>query len=162
MSTPPLPNNNNTPGSNTDPATLPATGASPSPADIDKMVASYLQKKGYKATEAIFIRESKGDTVSLEDVGEGVKKKENTTEQESLPPNNKTTAPATAAASATVVVAAAAEPEEKKKESSSKPGDPDAYHVSYKSLRQWIENSLDWYKVIKNNLFEMHFLRINY
>ncbi|GAA5796577.1 hypothetical protein HPULCUR_001950 [Helicostylum pulchrum] len=140
MSTPPLPNNNNTPGSNTDPTTQPATGASPSPADIDKMVASYLQKKGYKATEAIFIRESKGDTVSLEDVGEGVKKKENTTEQEILPPNNETTEPA--AATATV----AAEPEEKKKESSSEPGDPDAYHVSYKSLRQWIENSLDWYK----------------
>ncbi|KAL0080985.1 WD40-repeat-containing domain protein [Phycomyces blakesleeanus] len=25
-------------------------------------------------------------------------------------------------------------------------GDPDAYNVSYKSLREWIENSLDWYK----------------
>lgn len=25
--------------------------------------------------------------------------------------------------------------------------DPDAYSVSYRNLREWIENSLDWYKV---------------
>lgn len=165
MPTPPL--SNNTQGSNTDqnttqptpattttastttttaPTTTPA-GASPSPADIDKMVASYLQKKGYKATEAIFIRESNGDTVSLEDVGEGAKKKENTattttttttTKDDTVP----TTKPTTTDTSNVV------EPE-KKEESTSEPGDPDAYHVSYKSLRQWIENSLDWYKVKK-------------
>ncbi|KAG2213828.1 hypothetical protein INT47_001097 [Mucor saturninus] len=136
MSTPP----NNTQGS-TDPA-QPPTGASPSPADIDKMVASYLQKKGYKATEAIFARESKGDAVSLEDVGEGTNKKEkNKPESTDEPLKNST------AESAVEPPAATVETEKRAAaigESTS--GDPDSYHVSYKCLRQWIENSLDWYK----------------
>ncbi|KAG2234825.1 hypothetical protein INT48_006742 [Thamnidium elegans] len=152
MSTPPL--QNNTPGSNTDPTTQPATGASPSPADIDKMVASYLQKKGYKATEAIFIRESKGDTVSLEDVGEGAKKKENTTEKEALPPNNKITEAA----------APAAEPEEKKKESSSEPGDPDAYHVTKQFMDVYKLDHLELHTPDINTLqtvTEVHHIREN-
>ncbi|OAD69198.1 hypothetical protein PHYBLDRAFT_1237, partial [Phycomyces blakesleeanus NRRL 1555(-)] len=75
----------------------------PSQADLDKIVASYLQKKGYKATEAIFLRESGGNTQSLEEI-HVLKYKD------------------------------------------AEQGDPDAYNVSYKSLREWIENSLDWYK----------------
>lgn len=137
MSTPP----NNTQGS-TDPA-QPHSGASPSPADIDKMVASYLQKKGYKATEAIFARESKGDAVSLEDVGEGVNKKENTT-IENTDESLKNTM-VEAATTTTAPTESEKKPAAAIGESSS--GDPDSYHVSYKSLRQWIENSLDWYKV---------------
>lgn len=128
MSTPP----NNTQGL-TDQA-QPAAGASPSPADIDKMVASYLQKKGYKATEAIFARESKGDAVSLEDVGEGANKKDSTTAEHSDVSLTNTMAEATADS-------------EKRTIGETTSGDPDSYHVSYKSLRQWIENSLDWYKV---------------
>lgn len=134
MSTPPLPNN--TQGSSTDQTTQPAAGASPSPADIDKMVASYLQKKGYKATEAIFARESKGDAVSLEDVGEGVNKKENTTTEHTDESMTNKMAEVTSVADS-----------EKKTMQETTSGDPDSYHVSYKSLRQWIENSLDWYKV---------------
>lgn len=138
MSTPPLPNNNNTPGSITDQTIQPNTGVSPSPADIDKMVASYLQKKGYKATEAIFARESKGDVVSLEDVGEGVNKKQETTTTE----ETEETMTDKMAEATNVAVE-----NEKKPIQETTSGDPDSYHVSYKSLRQWIENSLDWYKV---------------
>lgn len=81
----------------------------PSQADIDKIVASYLQKKGYKATEAMFLRELGGNTLSLEEM------------QQELAPILKY--------------------------KDAEEGDPDAYNVSYRNLREWIENSLDWYKV---------------
>ncbi|KAI7900010.1 WD40-repeat-containing domain protein [Cokeromyces recurvatus] len=94
------------------------------------MVASYLQKKGYRATEAIFTRESKGETISLgklldDPTDEKGKKTEKTSNDNSVKSKN------------THVVEQTKEEEKE---------DPDIYDVSYKSLRQWIENSLDWYK----------------
>ncbi|KAI8140498.1 WD40-repeat-containing domain protein [Fennellomyces sp. T-0311] len=88
----------------------------PSPADLDKIVASYLQKKGYKATETIFAREVGGSTVSLDDLSQIL-------------------ASSGGAASSHVF-----------KYKDAEEGDPDAYNVSYRNLREWIEKSLDWYK----------------
>lgn len=109
----------------------PAQQVQPSPGEIDNMVASYLQKKGYKATEAIFARESKGDIVSLDDLGDGIKKE---TGAKALPLENKVDG------SGDHVM-----DEATSKDSSQ--DDLDVYDISYKSLREWIENSLDWYKV---------------
>ncbi|KAI9311313.1 WD40-repeat-containing domain protein [Dichotomocladium elegans] len=86
----------------------------PSQADLDKIVASYLQKKGYKATEAIFKKELGGATLSLEELS-----KELASSGKPISTN---------------VLKYAEE------------GDPNAYIISYRSLREWIENSLDWYK----------------
>lgn len=93
------------------------------PADIDKMVASYLQKKGYKATEIIFARESKGETIPLDALNQKAENNSNSRDSDE------------------VMV-------ELDKHSGE---DPDVYDVSYKNLREWIENSLDWYKVITKN-----------
>lgn len=100
--------------------------AQPSPGEIDNMVASYLQKKGYKATEAIFARESKGDTVSLDDLGDSIKKE--TGAKASNAENN-------------------SKVDQVMDEAENNQDDLDVYDISYKSLREWIENSLDWYKV---------------
>jgi transcription initiation factor TFIID subunit 5 len=135
--TPPV---NNTPPPTAAPAPLQQnSNDSPSPADIDKMVASYLQKKGYKATEAIFARESKGDTVSLEDVGESVKIELDTANEKEKVHVDQVMEDATTTSSSSQVP----QPLEQTQQS----GDSDVYDVSYKSLREWIENSLDWYKV---------------
>jgi transcription initiation factor TFIID subunit 5 len=144
MSNTPSVNNNNSQGSINDQeqqqqisnaeaaaaaaAAATSTSAAHTPADIDKMVASYLQKKGYKATEAIFSRESKGETVSVDDV--------------SAPE-------ASAATEKQLEISTIDETDQVMDEvtESAASGNPDVYDVSYKSLREWIENSLDWYKV---------------
>lgn len=82
------------------------------PEDIDNMVATYLQKKGYKATEVIFAREAKGEAIPLDALNQRGNSDEIMAELD--------------------------------KHSGE---DPDVYDVSYKNLREWIENSLDWYKV---------------
>lgn len=120
---------------------------SPSPGEIDKMVASYLQKKGYKATEAIFARESKGDVVSLEDVGEGSKKENNTLPEVNNKVNTKTTEDVDQ-----VMEESSTTPSETTHDTIEQE-DLDVYDVSYKSLREWIENSLDWYKVNKKTFY---------
>lgn len=102
----------------------------PSPGEIDNMVASYLQKKGYKATEAIFARESKGDIVSLDDLGDGIKK-ETGAKASTVENNSKVDGSG----------------DQVMDEAESNQDDLDVYDISYKSLREWIENSLDWYKV---------------
>ncbi|OBZ87275.1 Transcription initiation factor TFIID subunit 5 [Choanephora cucurbitarum] len=104
-----------------------AAAATHSATDIDNMVASYLQKKGYKATEAIFLRESKGEKVPVDIVDRPVEKKEETQE--------------TRAEEQTTV-----DEQEQEQEVEEEEDSPDAYGLSYKSLREWIENSLDWYK----------------
>ncbi|KAG0175245.1 Transcription initiation factor TFIID subunit 5 [Apophysomyces sp. BC1034] len=87
-----------------------------SQADLDKIVASYLQKKGYKATEAIFLRESGGNTMSLDEFSQVFTPSEGQTVPHVL------------------------------KYKDAEQGDPDAYDISYRNLREWIEKSLDWYK----------------
>ncbi|KAI8875847.1 WD40 repeat-like protein [Backusella circina FSU 941] len=96
---------------------LPAS-QSLSQADLDRIVASYLQKKGYKATETIFLRESK-----KQDVANKKEKKEPKQQPEQQQRQKK-----------------------QQKQQQVESDDPDVYEYSYKSLREWIENSLDWYK----------------
>lgn len=93
----------------------PALSNLPSQADIDKIVASYLQKKGYKATEAIFMKELSGSTLSLDQLSQELASSNKSYGDQVLKYGEE--------------------------------GDPNAYSVSYRSLREWIENSLDWYKV---------------
>lgn len=94
----------------------PALTNLPSQADIDKIVASYLQKKGYKATEAIFMKELSGSTLSLDQLSQELASSDKSYGNQVLKYGEE--------------------------------GDPNAYSVSYRSLRKWIESSLDWYKVI--------------
>lgn len=93
----------------------PALTNLPSQADIDKIVASYLQKKGYKATEAIFMKELSGSTLSLDQLSQELASSDKSYGNQVLKYGEE--------------------------------GDPNAYSVSYRSLRKWIESSLDWYKV---------------
>ncbi|KAI8888811.1 WD40 repeat-like protein [Backusella circina FSU 941] len=93
----------------------------PTQADPDKIVASYLKQKGYAQTEAIFLRESKGESVSLKEISDDTSSSDE--EQDDID---------NAESNSSVL-----ETEEE---------DPNIYDVSYKSLREWIENSLDWYK----------------
>jgi transcription initiation factor TFIID subunit 5 len=96
----------------------PPASQSLSQTDLDRIVASYLQKKGYKATEAIFLRESKKQDVVKKEKKEPSKKPEQKQKQK-----------------------------QKQQQQQVESDDPDVYEYSYKSLREWIENSLDWYKV---------------
>jgi transcription initiation factor TFIID subunit 5 len=151
--TPPINNNNNPPQESSLDQNLQqqqqqqqqaTQAASPSPADIDKMVASYLQKKGYKATEAIFARESSGDVITVDDVllaGTSNNREQATNEpaREDEPNSRAVETSVAPAVDGDEIMGAAASSQQK--------GDPDVYDVSYKSLREWIENSLDWYKV---------------
>ena len=100
----------------------PSAANLPSQDDLDKIVASYLQKKGYKATGSIFARESSGNTLSLEDLSKVLT----------------SSGAATQPGSSHVT-----------KYKDVEEGDPDAYNISYRNLREWIEKSLDWYKVKK-------------
>lgn len=120
--------------------------ATHTPADIDKMVASYLQKKGYKATEAIFSRESKGETVNIDDIQP--KSDDSTTHADGQKEGPKPAAESTKPSSPS----AANDQDQEMEDAQTQPdqasgGDPNVYDISYKSLREWIENSLDWYKV---------------
>ncbi|CDH56267.1 transcription initiation factor tfiid subunit 5 [Lichtheimia corymbifera JMRC:FSU:9682] len=100
----------------------PALTNLPSQADIDKIVASYLQKKGYKATEAIFMKELSGSTLSLDQLSQELASSDKSYGNQVLKYGEE--------------------------------GDPNAYSVSYRSLRKWIESSLDWYKPeLRNVLF---------
>ncbi|CEP13051.1 hypothetical protein [Parasitella parasitica] len=108
--------------------------ATHSPADIDKMVASYLQKKGYKATEALFLREANGETISPDDFQS--KSKESAENSNTINNVDRTST------SASGVL----EDQDMEDTNGSSGGDPDIYDISYKNLREWIENSLDWYK----------------
>ncbi|KAK4509082.1 mitochondrial FAD carrier protein flx1 [Mucor velutinosus] len=156
--TPPLPNNPQAPNSDQNSqaqqqqaaaaaaaAAAATTGsATHTPADIDKMVASYLQKKGYKATEAIFSRESKGETVNLNDIQP--KSNETTASVEGQKDDSKA-AEFTKPSSPSAVNDQDQDMEDAQAQSDqASGGDPDVYDISYKSLREWIENSLDWYK----------------
>ncbi|KAI8969049.1 WD40-repeat-containing domain protein [Mycotypha africana] len=87
------------------------------------MVASYLQKKGYKATEAIFSREAKGEKISLDDIL-GEKSTNIKDEQQE----------------------ADTSADSKQHQEEEEEEDPELYDLNYKNLREWIENSLDWYK----------------
>lgn len=106
-----------TPAGPSDAQRTASLSAMPSTQDIDKIVASYLQKKGYRATEAMFQRELGGNVVSLDDLSKD------------LPANR-------------------AMPSHILRYKDGQEGEPDAYDVSYRNLREWIENSLDWYKVM--------------
>ncbi|KAG2215866.1 hypothetical protein INT45_006353 [Circinella minor] len=97
----------------------PSAANLPSQDDLDKIVASYLQKKGYKATGSIFARESSGNTLSLEELSKVLT----------------SSGAATQPGSSHVT-----------KYKDVEEGDPDAYNISYRNLREWIEKSLDWYK----------------
>lgn len=192
--TPPVPNNNNPQGSNPAqnlPQQQQTTAAQPqapltqaqaqaalaqaqaqaaavagaSPADIDKMVATYLQKKGYKATEIVFIRESRGEIIRVEDVIQvtpangaaatatttAANEESSTSNNSSATPNaNRTTtsrAGAGEGGDAEDQVMEEASSVTSRTAAAANEDDSDVYDVSYKSLREWIENSLDWYKV---------------
>ncbi|SAL96088.1 hypothetical protein [Absidia glauca] len=91
------------------------------PADL---VMSYLKKEGYTATEEVFLKELNGIPVNLSSDNGGTE--ETTHNGES----------ATATATATSLLS-----------TNDTNDDAVTYDVSYKNLREWIENSLDWYKV---------------
>jgi transcription initiation factor TFIID subunit 5 len=98
----------------------------PTQADPDRIVASYLKQKGYAQTEGIFLRESNGEAVPLHEVQDEASEEDDDDqiEDDNVSSEN-------AESTSTVL-----ETEE----------DATIYDVSYKSLREWIENSLDWYK----------------
>jgi transcription initiation factor TFIID subunit 5 len=133
-----------------------AGSATHTPADIDKMVASYLQKKGYKATEAIFSRESKGEAVSVEDVQPKSNDLMTTTTTTSTTDGQKNVNKTADSAKPTSPSLGNEDQEMEEANAQSDQasgGDPDIYDISYKSLREWIENSLDWYKVTFRKVF---------
>ncbi|KAI8332903.1 WD40-repeat-containing domain protein [Chlamydoabsidia padenii] len=91
------------------------------PADL---VMSYLKKEGYTATEEVFLKELNGIPVNLSsdknsDIGETTQANE----------------PLTTTTTTTTLMS-----------NSDTNDDPVTYDISYKNLREWIENSLDWYK----------------
>jgi transcription initiation factor TFIID subunit 5 len=98
----------------------------PTQADPDRIVASYLKQKGYAQTEGIFLRESNGEAVPLHEVQDEASEED---EDDQIEDDNISSE--NAESTSTVL-----ETEE----------DATIYDVSYKSLREWIENSLDWYK----------------
>ncbi|KAI9482612.1 WD40-repeat-containing domain protein [Zychaea mexicana] len=112
----------------------PSAANLPSQDDLDKIVASYLQKKGYKATGTIFAREASGNTLSLEELSQVLA-------------SSGGAAAAAAAATSASGSGNNGGASHVFKYKDAEEGDPDAYNVSYRNLREWIEKSLDWYKV---------------
>jgi hypothetical protein len=91
--------------------------------ELDHIVAQYLQKKGYRQTEAMLRREASSKTIPLSEMSSKFRPQDDPSLSDH------------------VLFYSEAEA-----------GNPDAYDISYRSLRGWIENSLDWYKVyIKDN-----------
>ncbi|KAG2177933.1 hypothetical protein INT43_003180 [Umbelopsis isabellina] len=85
--------------------------------ELDHIVAQYLQKKGYRQTEAMLRREASSKTIPLSEMSSKFRPQDDPSLSDH------------------VLFYSEAEA-----------GNPDAYDISYKSLRGWIENSLDWYK----------------
>ncbi|KAI8092762.1 WD40-repeat-containing domain protein [Halteromyces radiatus] len=83
-----------------------------------ELVVSYLKKEGYTATESVFLKELNGIPVEL--------------------PNDSSNGRITNESETETTRAALEKSEDN--------DDPVTYDISYKSLREWIENSLDWYK----------------
>lgn len=88
--------------------------------ELDHIVAQYLQKKGYRQTEAMLRREANSKTIPLSEMSSRFRPQDDPSMSDH------------------VLFYSEAES-----------GNPDAYDISYKSLRGWIENSLDWYKVCR-------------
>lgn len=91
--------------------------------EVDRIVLNYLNQKGYKQAEIALKREANLLTLEEQAAALAAKDKE-------------------AAGAATP--AGPPQPTHDKNEM----GDPDAYDQAYSSLRRWIENSLDLYKVL--------------
>jgi hypothetical protein len=94
------------------------SGGNHSAQELDHIVAQYLQKKGYTQTEAMLRREAASKTIPLSEMSNRFRPQDDPSLSDH------------------VLFYSEAEA-----------GNPDAYDISYKSLRGWIENSLDWYKV---------------
>ncbi|CAO3702378.1 unnamed protein product [Rhizopus stolonifer] len=107
-------------------STNPPNSVENAPPDIDKMLVSYLQKKGFHSTEAIFLRELRGESVSLQNTNDI---KQESTQQQQYPE--------IAPTQATTTTVEEDEDEEEEDEE-----DPDMYSVSYNSLREWIKTRL--------------------
>ncbi|GAB5585488.1 Transcription initiation factor TFIID subunit 5 [Umbelopsis nana] len=93
------------------------SGGNHSAQELDHIVAQYLQKKGYTQTEAMLRREAASKTIPLSEMSNRFRPQDDPSLSDH------------------VLFYSEAEA-----------GNPDAYDISYKSLRGWIENSLDWYK----------------
>ncbi|KAI8578790.1 hypothetical protein K450DRAFT_245543 [Umbelopsis ramanniana AG] len=93
------------------------SGGTHSSQELDHIVAQYLQKKGYRQTEAMLRREASSKTIPLSEMSSRFRPQDDPSMSDH------------------VLFYSEAEA-----------GNPDAYDISYKSLRGWIENSLDWYK----------------
>jgi LisH len=96
------------------------SGGTHSSQELDHIVAQYLQKKGYRQTEAMLRREANSKTIPLSEMSSRFRPQDDPSMSDH------------------VLFYSEAEA-----------GNPDAYDISYKSLRGWIENSLDWYKVCR-------------
>src|SRR6202008_196383 len=95
------------------------SGGNHSAQELDHIVAQYLQKKGYTQTEAMLRREASSKTIPLSEMSSKFRPQDDPSLSDH------------------VLFYSEAEA-----------GNLDAYDISYKSLRGWIENSLDWYKVL--------------
>lgn len=91
--------------------------------EVDRIVLNYLNQKGYRQAEIALKREANLLTLEEQAAALAAKDKE-------------------IAGAATS--AGPPQPTHDKNEM----GDPDAYDQAYSSLRRWIENSLDLYKVL--------------
>ena len=91
--------------------------------EVDRIVLNYLNQKGYKQAEIALKREANLLTLEEQAAALAAKDKE---------------------ATGAPTPAGPPQPTHDKNEM----GDPDAYDQAYSSLRRWIENSLDLYKVL--------------
>ncbi|CAO3624941.1 unnamed protein product [Cunninghamella blakesleeana] len=118
------------------------------PAELDNVFASYLQKKGYKATEAVFLKEMKGLPIeipsnSTTNVKESEDKNSSTITNNT---NNNTNNDNNSNSSDSNMEDPTRNTTKSSGINSNNNEDPVTYDMSYKNLREWIENSLDWYK----------------
>ncbi|RUP30964.1 WD40 associated region in TFIID subunit-domain-containing protein [Jimgerdemannia flammicorona] len=116
------------PSSSVPPVPITAAGVSGPPPNVNKVVIEYLRHKGFHQPEAI-LRQG-ANVQSLEDLASEFDSQKGD----------------------------ATMPGYVQYYTEAEAGSPEAYDVSYRMLREWIENSLDWYKASPNKVQSPSFI----
>ncbi|KAI8339358.1 WD40-repeat-containing domain protein [Chlamydoabsidia padenii] len=120
----------------------------PTSNDLQKIITSYFERKGYTPENIASLRDASGNTISMDQLARYIKANHNNN-------SNSSTHPLTTFSNPVLQHLLNNNDDE-----DDLYGDPDAYATSYHQLREWIGNALDLYKPDLSTLLYPIFVHI--
>lgn len=106
----------------------------PTSSDLQKIITTYFERKGYPPANLASLRDASGNTISMEQLAQYIKA--------NYSKDSGSNHPSTISSNPVLLHLLDNDGHE-----DDLYGDPDAYAASYHQLREWISNALDLYKV---------------